>query len=85
MTTTALTLPERADEDARIAADWAEHEAEAARMRAMQYAEFQRIAEARAKTNSLRGELDAILDAMGDDDLSQVLIFARGLAEREAA
>jgi hypothetical protein len=85
MTPTALTLPERAAEDARIEADWAAQVAEADRLRAIQYAEFQRIAEARAKTNSLRGELDAILDAMSDDDLSQVLIFARGMAQQEAA
>jgi hypothetical protein len=85
MTTTALTLPERAAEDARIEADWAAQVAEADRLRAIQYAEFKRIAEARDHTNALRGELDALLDEMSDDDLRQVLIFARGMAQRETA
>jgi hypothetical protein len=75
----------RKAEAERIAADWAAQVAEADRLRAIQEAEFQRISEARAKTNALRGELDALLDAMSDDDLMQVLIFSRGMVQREAA
>jgi hypothetical protein len=64
VTTTALTLPERA----------------AVALRAADYE-----IKLRTRTNALRCELDAILDAMSDDDLRQVLIFARGMAQREAA
>jgi hypothetical protein len=60
-------------------------EAEAARLRAIEDAERQRVAEARARTSALRGELDALLDTLGDDELHEVLMFARGLRQKVAA
>jgi hypothetical protein len=80
-----ITEAARQAETDRLAAERAAQEAEAARLRAIEDAERQRVAEARARTNALRGELDALLDTLSDDDLHEVLIFARGMAQREAA
>jgi hypothetical protein len=88
----AILQKAREAEAARFAAERAEDHriAEAARKAeedrfAIEEAERKRIAEARAKTHALRGEIDALLDAMSDDDLRQVLIFAQDMAQREAA
>jgi hypothetical protein len=78
-----ITEAARQAEADRLTVERAAQEAEAARLRAIEDAERQRIAEARARTNALRGELDALLDTLGDDDLHEVMIFARGMAQRE--
>lgn len=76
--TTALTLPERASAAAQRRqreAIEAQERAEAERQRQAEEAERKRIADARAKTNAIRGEIDALLDEMTDDELTSVVQF----------
>lgn len=71
----------RKAEDARIAAE----RAEAERLRQIEEDKRQRIAEARAKTNALRGQIDAFLDQMNDDELRDVLRFVSNQIDTKEA
>lgn len=81
----AVLRKAREQEEARAEAERVAKQAEADRIRAAEDAERKKAAEARAKTNAIRGQIDTILDAMDDEHLSAVLKFASGLSRKKAA